>query len=119
MIYPHIISNFQKNVQCDFCTDQMENNYIIAKNIGYYHCNNVSCIEKLNNNITDNVISIENLKDKFGDNVKVKRHNGNIESDWYVSQNGYKLTNKSNYIIEIKKGSISKQISYDDLEKFN
>ena len=119
MIYPHIISNFQTDTKCDFCKDKMRETYTIAKNIGYYHCQSKDCIEKLNNNIDTNVISIQKLKDKFGNNVKVKRQNGNIESDWYLSKNGYKLNNKSNYIIEIKKGHISKQISYDDLEKLN
>ena len=118
-MYPHIVSIFNSNSSCDFCTSKVSKKIEIVANIGYYCCNSETCQTALIENINNYVISIEELRRKFGNKIKVKRSSGVVDDGWEFVSSGYISNEKSSYIIKVRKDNNSKEIRYTDVEELN
>jgi hypothetical protein len=119
MVYPHIISIFNKDMKCDFCANNNSKIIEIAKDVGYYCCQEDTCKKMLENNIQTNVIAMDKLKNMFGDNIKVKRSTGEIESDWVIVSPGYITNAKSSHTIKVRKNNSYKELRFNDIESLN
>ena len=119
MVYPHIISIFNKDVKCDFCTNNKSKIIEIVKNVGYYCCDEENCKKMLEDNVNANVIDIDKLKNMFGESIKVKRSTGEVESDWTIISPGYIVNEKSSHIVKVKKNNSFKELRINDIQSLN
>lgn len=120
ILYPHRIP-FAKYGDCDVCRRPAKKMYSLpfSKYLGLVCCENVNCSNILKISMRETTKPLEILIDKFGETVKVKRSNGELEKDWNIISYAYKEEENGDFWVHVSKDKNTKCVTLRELEEWN
>lgn len=105
VIFPHILSIFNK---CDVCKiNCAKYTYNVKSNIyiGVVSCNTVYCQDYLLNSVEKTTKSYESLYNKYGKWISIIRTNGTKDSGWTINGDAYQEKENEPFWVEVIKPS--------------
>lgn len=122
LIYPHRVT-FLNRGKCDVC--QNKTKILINTNtnhfFGWESCNNDICNETIQKWHVDTTIPIDNLIERFGEEIYVLRSTGLKEAGWAIISDAYQEEKNGPFWVYVKDNGrhLTKEIQLLDLEKWN
>lgn len=122
IVYPSRIE-FLNRGTCSSCGNK--GNEVIHTNtnhfFGWTTCNKNECNNKIREWYNKTTIKLEYIIEKYGNNLKIKRSNGDFEYGWKPISDSCQETTNGPFWLQIEKvtHNLNKEITYEDLVKWN
>jgi hypothetical protein len=101
VVYPHRVS-FLNNENCDVCNSSDGTYFIdVHKYIGFRCCKNNQCQKMIEEYMKLTTKNKEELKNKYGTNIKIQRSNDSIENDWSITSNAFQEYKDSPFWVQV------------------
>ena len=122
IVYPHRVM-FTKRELCSVC--KLPSKTIVNTNINHYFgwesCNQDDCNKVIKHSYENTVVKKEELVEKYGNFIKVKRTSGLVDDKWEFDSDAQQELNNGEFWVYVKNQQLNKrkEINLGQIKELN